>query len=338
VERALESAELKQEVEQRRKLQLMKNAEVKLIGSSEVLRKLRNEVKIIGQTDVTILIEGETGVGKEVVARAIHAHSHRADRPFIAINCAAIPRELFESELFGHKKGAFTGADSDQLGKFQLAHRGTLFLDEVGEIPPEVQSKLLRVIEEKSFYPLGSNNLVRVDVRIIGATNADLGKMVEKGRFRRDLYFRLNVYTLKIPPLRERPEDILTLTKYFIKIYNLKFNKSVRSISPEAKALLLELPWKGNIRELRNTIERAVLFSSGNQIRKEDLAFVEAARPAREPGGLIELPEEGIDLEELEKHLIRQALEMAKYNKTRAARLLNISPPTLYYRLQKYGL
>ncbi|RMF58100.1 MAG: AAA family ATPase, partial [Calditrichaeota bacterium] len=314
------------------------NAEIQLIGSSEIVRKLREEVKVIGATDVTVLIEGETGVGKEVAARAIHAHSQRAERPFIAINCAAIPRALFESELFGHKKGAFTGADSDQPGKFRLAHGGTLFLDEVGEIPREIQSKLLRVLEEKTFYPLGSNTLVHVDVRIICATNADLSKLVEEGKFRRDLYFRLNVYTLKIPPLRERPEDILSLTKYFIKMYNLKFSKSVRSLTPEAKALLLELPWKGNIRELRNTIERAVLFAKGKQIRKEDLAFVEAHQPVRRPASVFELPEEGIDLEELEKNLIKQALEMAKYNKTRAARLLNISPPTLYYRLQKYGL
>ncbi|MDQ7065657.1 MAG: sigma-54 dependent transcriptional regulator [candidate division KSB1 bacterium] len=337
IERALESVEIRKELEQRKRLQLLENEEIKLIGSSESMRKLKNEIKIVGETDATVLIQGETGTGKEVVARAIHAASPRAAGSFIAINCGAIPKELFESELFGHKRGAFTGADKDQIGKFQLAHRGTILLDEIGEIPLDVQAKLLRVIEEKSFYPLGSNELVRVDVRIIAATNRDLKKEVENGLFREDLYFRLNVYAIHIPPLRKRPEDIISLAMHFMELFNIKFGKKFKRISPEAKAILLQLPWTGNVRELRNTIERIILFESGTVIKKEHLYFIEKPHPEKKSKTMFELPEEGIDLEEVEKNFIKQALELAKYNKTKAARLLRLSPPTLYYRLQKYG-
>ena len=338
IDRALESVEIRKELERRKRLQLLENQEIKLVGSSEAMRKLKAELKILGETDATVLIQGETGTGKEVVARAIHAVSPRAAGPFIAINCGAIPKELFESELFGHKRGAFTGADKDQIGKFQLAHHGTILLDEVGEIPLDIQAKLLRVIEEKSFYPLGSNDLVRVDVRIIAATNRDLKKDVEAGRFREDLYFRLNVYTIHIPPLRKRPEDIISLAHHFMEFYNIKFGKKFKSISPEAKAILLQQPWKGNVRELRNTMERIILFGKGTQIKKEHLYFIEQPRQERRAKVQFELPEEGIDLEEVEKNFIKQALELAKYNKTKAAKLLRLSPPTLYYRLQKYGI
>jgi transcriptional regulator with PAS, ATPase and Fis domain len=292
----------------------------------------------VGNSDATVLIEGETGTGKELVARAIHACSPRASGPFVAINCGAIPKDLMESELFGHKKGAFTSAQKDQIGKFQLAHQGTLLLDEVGEMPSDAQIKLLRVLEEQEFYPVGSSELVRVDVRIIASTNKNLKERMEQKLFRDDLFFRLNVYKIHIPPLRKRPEDIICLAEHFVKQFNLKFGKDFQEISAGAKEILLKYPWKGNVRELQNVIERVILCEEGRVVKKEHLSFIEPPSPAQWPTNPFQLPEGGIDLEEVEKNLIRQALELAKYNKTKAAKLLRLTLPTFYYRLQKYGL
>jgi len=336
--RALEAAEMRRELEQRRHLQLAKNVEYKIVGSSPALNKIRNDIEIAGKAETIVLIQGETGTGKELVARAIHAGSAFASGPFVAINCGAIPKDLVESELFGHHKGAFTGAQKDQMGKIQLAHHGTLLLDEISELPVESQSKLLRVLEEQAFYPVGSSDLVRVDVRIIASTNRNLAALMERQLFREDLFYRLNVFQIAIPPLRERREDILELAAYFIEAYNQKFGKNFQTLNAGAKAILLEYPWKGNVRELRNLIERIILAEKGATIKKEHLRFLANASPAPLAESSFHLPDRGLDLEEMEKSLMRQALKIAKWNKTRAAKLLHLSPPTFYYRLVKYGL
>lgn len=339
INRALESSDLRQELEHRRHLQLEVNKEYRFIGNSPSIKKIRKEIEVVGKTDTTVLIEGETGTGKELVAREMHACSSRASGPFVPINCGAIPKDLIESELFGHKKGAFTGAQKDAVGKMELASHGSLLLDEVGELSYQAQIKLLRALEQREFYPVGSTELVKVDVRVIASTNRNLVEMVEQGRFREDLFFRLNIYTIVIPPLRERKEDIITLAESFIRDYNIKFGKEISEITSEAEEVLLNHPWKGNVRELRNVIERVVLFAEDTKIMKEHLSFISHIFPdSKSHGEEFELPYGGIDLEELEKKLMVQALERSKWNKTKAAKLLNLSTPTFYYRLEKYGL
>lgn len=338
IRQALESSEMRRELEQRRKLQLAKNVEYRILGTSAGIDKVREEILIVGKEDATVLLEGETGTGKELVARALHAASPRASGPFVAINCGAIPKELMESEMFGHQRGAFTGAQKDQLGKFQLAHHGTLLLDEISELSAEAQSKLLRAVEAQEFYPVGSAEMVRVDVRIIAATNRNLREMVERKLFREDLFFRLNVYVMALPPLRERQKDILVLAEHFIAYFNQKFGKNFQTFSPEAKAILLEHSWPGNVRELRNLIERITLYEKGTVITKEHLRFLAPAAPVTSAEISLQLPDNGIDLEEMEKSLMLQALRKAKWNKAKAAKLLHLSAPTFYYRLEKYGL
>ena len=268
----------------------------------------------------------------------MHSASTRAEKPFVALNCGAIPDELIESELFGHKKGAFTGAHKDSEGKFRLAHRGTLLLDEIGELSSAAQVKLLRVLEEHSFYPVGESQLVKVDVRVIASTNRNLDELVKQGKFREDLLFRINVYPIHIPPLRERPKDIIPLTEFFAEQYSSKANKKKVKFSEGAKELLMQHAWKGNVRELRNVIERVVLFTESSTIMKGDLNFMEFASPPKSKAGVITLPEIGMPLEEVEKSLLLQALELAKHNKSKAAKLLNLTPPAFYYRLEKYGI
>jgi len=338
IEQALESSEIRRELEQRRKLQLVKNIEYKIVGASAAINKIKKEIQIVGKEEATVLIEGETGTGKELVARALHASSPRASGSFVAINCGAIPKELMESELFGHAQGAFTGAQKDQIGKFQLAHRGTLLLDEISELSPEAQTKLLRAVEEQEFYPVGSNELVRVDVRIIASTNKNLKELVERKSFREDLFFRLNVYVMALPPLRERSEDIIQLAEHCIEYFNQKFGKKFRAISSEARAILLAHRWPGNVRELRNLIERIILFGEGTVIKKEHLRFLQTSAPSIPEETSFQLPENGMALQAVEKSLILQALKKAQWNKTRAAKLLKLSPATFYYRLKKHGL
>jgi two-component system NtrC family response regulator len=338
ITRALESSEMRRELEQRRKLQLAKNVEYKIVGAGAAIDKIRKEIQVVGKADATVLLEGETGTGKELVAWALHAASPRASGLFVAINCGAIPKELMESELFGHERGAFTGAQKDQIGKFQLAHHGTLLLDEISELSPEAQTKLLRAVEEQEFYPVGSAEMARVDVRIIASTNRNLREMVERKLFREDLFFRLNVYAMALPPLRGRAEDILILAEHFIAYFNQKFGKNFQTISPEAKEVLLEHSWPGNVRELRNLIERLILYEEGTAITKQHLRFLTSAAPVTPAETTFLLPDNGIDFEELEKRLMLQALKKAKWNKTKAAQLLHLSPPTFYYRLEKYGL
>ena len=335
---AVESSALRGELRNRRALQAEDNRKSELLGTSAAIEQIRREIDNVGPTDATVLIQGETGTGKELVARAIHSASERATGPFVAVNCGAIPRELFEAELFGHRKGAFTGADSGSSGKILMADKGTLLLDEVGELPLEAQVKLLRALEEQEFYPVGSNELVRVDTRVIASTHRDLGEMVEAGDFREDLYFRLNVFQIVIPPLRERPDDIAVLAESFLKRFRRKFRKEIDSVSDAALDALASYPWKGNVRELRNVLERAVLSATTAKIDKElvDRMLGRHATP-QVSNGVIHMPNEGIDLEEVEKELMRQALEKTGGNKSKAARLLNLSPATFYYRLDKHG-
>ena len=338
IEQALYTSEMRSEVEQRRNLQLDTNRRFQLLGSSEAIERVRNDIVKVGPTDATVLIKGETGTGKELVARGLHAASGRASGPFVAINCGAVPKDLFEAEFFGHRKGAFTGADTPAVGKLRLAHKGTLLLDEIGELPLTAQVKLLRALEERQFYPVGGQELVAVDTRVVACTHRDLEDMVEEGRFREDLYFRLNVYQIDLPPLRDRGEDVLGLARHFLNTFNLKFQKEFQDFDEGARALLLEYSWKGNVRELRNVIERVVLAEQGRTITEEHLDMLRRGSRRSKSWTSFELSDEGIDFEEVEKRLLMQALERTGGNKSRAARLLRMSPPTFYYRIEKYNL
>lgn len=292
-------------------------------------------VRRIAPSDATVLIQGETGTGKELVAAAIHFNSPRRMMPFLAVNCASLHEELLESELFGHEKGAFTGADRQRVGRFEQAHGGTLFLDEVGDMSPRLQAKVLRVLQERSFERLGGSRTIQVDVRIVAATNKDLRKALEQGMFRKDLYYRLSVVPIQLPPLRERAEDILPLARFFVRKYGHPQGDSPTGIHPEAEEALMRYPWPGNVRELENVIERAMVVARGPFIELGDLMLREAL-----PGSLgrVQLPPEGVRLEEVEKSLIIQAMERSRGVQRKAAKLLGISPRALHYKLRKHGI
>ncbi|HZP02538.1 MAG TPA: sigma 54-interacting transcriptional regulator [Terriglobia bacterium] len=303
-----------------------------IIGESAALKRILNQVETVAPTGSTVLIQGETGTGKELIARAIHSLSDRHERTFVKINCAAIPTGLLESELFGHEKGAFTGAISQKIGRFELAHGGTLFLDEVGDIPLEIQPKLLRVLQEQEFERLGATRTIRVDVRIVAATNRDLSKMVEERQFRSDLYYRLNVFPIVVPPLRERPEDIPILVRYFAQRLARRMNKHIETIPSDAMRALTLYPWPGNIRELENFIERAVILSKGSklEIPLSELKNSEEAFSA-----------ETMTLEEAERRHILQALNETKWvigGPRGAAARLGMKRTTLHSRMQKLGI
>lgn len=312
-----------------------------IIGNSKATLELKEKIKKIATSQSsTILIQGESGTGKELVARAIHFESNRASEPFVAVNCSAIPDTIFESELFGHEKGAFTDAINKHQGYFELADGGTIFLDEISEMNYNMQAKFLRVIEEKSVRRVGGNENISVDVRIVAATNQDLETLVNQGKFREDLYYRLNVVTVSLPPLRRRETDVILLADYFLKKYNQEFKKEFSYIDEKAKEILLQHNWPGNVRELKNLIERIVLMNQGNTIRPEHLHEINQSYRNNNNGFLknIEIPESGIDLEEIELTLIKKALEAAGNNQTKAAKLLNISRDTLRYRMKKFNL
>ncbi len=313
-----------------------------IIGKSPAMRRVFEMLPRIARAPSNVLITGESGTGKELVARAIHRLSPRKDKPFIAVNCGGIPPNLLESELFGYKAGAFTGATRDKEGLFQKAHQGTIFLDEIGEIPPEVQVKLLRVVQEKVVMPLGATKEVKVDVRIISATNRDLEKEVLAGNFREDLYYRLNVISLHLPPLRERKEDIPLLVEHFLRKYAQKMGKEIEGISDFALKALLEYDFPGNVRELENIIERSVALETGPLILPESLALSRRKEKENSQDFEIKLPPEGLDLEEflarIEISLLKQALARTGGNKTEAARLLGLNFRSFRYRLAKYGL
>ncbi|MCB6993440.1 sigma 54-interacting transcriptional regulator [bacterium 210820-DFI.6.37] len=310
-----------------------------IIGNSPQMEQLKKMIYSIAHSTVTVLICGETGTGKEMVARAIHATSPRASAPLIEINSAAIPENLFESEMFGYDDGAFTGAKKGgMLGKFELADKGTLFLDEIDQIPYHIQPKLLRALQEKSIDKLGGNSR-DIDVRVIAATNKNLKQLVREGKFREDLYYRLNVIVLEIPPLREHKEDIPLLAAHFIKGYNNTFNKKIEGVSPEAMRRLYSYSWPGNIRELQNAIERAAVVTQSRLLQPEDFGGL-AAEPSM--GKKVrEETAEIVPLEQVkcraEKEAIARALKLAK-NKTEAAEALGITRPALYYKMEKYGL
>jgi transcriptional regulator with PAS, ATPase and Fis domain len=295
--------------------------------------------KVAASESTTVLVRGESGVGKEVVARAIHARSARAEFPFLEINCTALPETLLESELFGHEKGAFTDARERKRGLLELGDRGTVLLDEIGDLPPGAQAKLLRFLETRTFKRVGGVRDLSVDARIIASTNKDLEAAVRDGSFRRDLFFRLNVVPITIPPLRERPEDVAPLAKYFVQQLSAALRRPAREISRAALAMLERYAWPGNVREVKNVIERALILEEGGAILPEHLP--DALKPGAraldlEPG--LSLPAGGIQLEELEKDLIRQALSRTHGNKTRAAELLGLTRDTLRYRVEKYAL
>jgi two-component system response regulator HydG len=311
-----------------------------LVGSSEAMKKVLEQVRKVAATDATALVLGESGTGKELVARAIHDGSARRERPFVSVSCAAIPEGLLESELFGHEKGAFTGAVRRKLGRFELAHEGTLFLDEVGELPPSVQVKLLRVLQERRFERVGGEETVEVDVRLVSATNRDLAARVKEGLFREDLYYRLDVVAIRLPPLRERPGDVEELALHFLARAGPRLGRAaVKDFTPESMEILRRHAWPGNVRELENVVEQALVFAEGDLVTPAELpdalrrAPLAAALPV--PAGDRGLTEV---LEDLERQLILAAYERAKGVKAETARLLGIKPSALYYKLEKYGI
>jgi len=309
-----------------------------IIGRSPALESLIRSARMIAATDVTVLIKGETGTGKEVLASAIQKDSNRFDKPFITLNCAALPEGLVESEIFGHKKGAFTGAVTDKQGLFQAADGGTLFLDEINSLPLSIQSKLLRFLESGECLPVGSTKPYHVNVRVIAATNSDLNKLIETGEFRRDLYFRLNVVPLEIPTLHQRAEDIEMLTRHFFAHFAETHSLQAPTLSKHALKTLCNYKWPGNVRELRNLCERLSILLAGRVIEPENLPH-EFTRSSDDAVSVaFKLPESGLQLDELEANMIHQALTRTNGNRSKSARLLGISRDTLLYRIQKHGL
>ena len=323
----VENKYLKEQLEEKYK-------DIHIIGNSKAIKEVLSTVSRVAKTKSTVLVKGASGTGKELVARAIHALSDRADQRFIPVSCAALPETLFESELFGHERGAFTGAIKRREGRFELADGGTLFLDEVGDIPLETQVKLLRVIESQEFDRLGGKETLKVDVRIISATNQDLERKIREKSFREDLYYRLNVISILIPPLRERKEDILLLVDHFIKKANQKCGRSIRGITPEVKDIILNYDWPGNVRELENVIERGVVLSRTDVIDKGDLPYF----------GLVSdksfehIPPASLSLKDVEKDHILRVLKEANWNLNKAAEILGIHRNTLRLKMREYGI
>ncbi|MBC7906409.1 MAG: sigma-54-dependent Fis family transcriptional regulator [Rhodospirillaceae bacterium] len=304
-----------------------------MVGASPALRRLQTTIGKVAITDAPVLITGESGTGKELAAVSIHKRSPRAMGPFVPINCAALPKALIASELFGHEKGAFTGADQRRIGRLQAADRGTVFLDEIGDLPMDLQAHLLRFLQESTIDRIGGVHPIKVDVRVVAATNVPLRKAVAEGRFREDLYFRLNVLTIEMPPLRERGEDIDPLVAHFVAKFCRDAGKTTRSLSPDAAALLRRYAWPGNIRELIATIRRAVVMADGDTIRPEDLAL-----PAADDGNLTGLISLDAARRGAEESLIRQTLATHRHNVKRTAEHLGVSRVTLYRLLDKYGI
>ena len=312
-----------------------------IIGDSPQMKEVFTTIRKVARSNATVLVLGETGVGKELVAEALHLNSSRADQPFVKMNCAALHENLLESELFGHERGAFTGAERQRTGRFELANGGTLFLDEIGNMSLSTQVKVLRVLQEREFERLGGSRTIKVDVRLIAATNSNLEEAIIAGEFREDLYYRLNVVTLKVPPLRERKDDILPLAKHFIDEFAHEVKKDLRGIDPGAVRLLQRHTWPGNIRELKNAIERAVLMCEQSYIRQEDLHLLsQPGHSAQEAAGNINLrlPPNGIQLEELEKLAILEALRINSWVQKDAARFLGISSRVMNYKVAKYEI
>ncbi|GFE56448.1 sigma-54 dependent transcriptional regulator [Geobacter sp. AOG1] len=339
IKKALETSDLRREVARLRSEQ-KKIGPPQIIGNSKHMKNVLEMMDKVAKSDATtVLIQGESGTGKELVAKWIHYESSRAEKPFVAINCAAVPATLLESELFGHEKGAFTDAKATKKGLFELADGGTVFLDEIGDMEMGMQAKLLRFLEDRTFRRIGGSKVMSVDVRIVSATNKDLLKAIDDKSFRNDLYYRLQVIPIYLPPLRERKDDILLLAKYFIEHYCKEFNKHVRGISNMAEKLLVEYHWPGNIRELKNVIERALILGSEETLLLEHLPLEIVARASSTvaPVATFKLPPEGVDIEEVEKELIRQALEISDWNQSKAAKKLSLGIDAFRYRMKKFG-
>ena len=317
-----------------------------IIGTSEAIKNVFRFVRQVADSPkTTVLIRGETGTGKELVARAIHNNSDRSKNPFIEVNCSAFQETLLEAELFGHEAGAYTDAKERKKGLVELSHEGSFFLDEIGDMNLGLQSKVLKVIEEQVFRRVGGTKQISVDTRIISATSRDLEKLVSEDRFRQDLYYRLNVAMVELPPLRDRDEDIILLAEHFVGVYNAEFKRNIRGLLPEVKSLMMRYSWPGNVRELKNVIERAVLFEKGEYISTESIRIIyaavnpEAAKTVTQlTAQQTEISEEGISLDEIEKSFIQKALESAKGNQTRAAQMLGISREKIKYRMKKHNL
>ena len=340
IRKALENSDLRREVAGLR-------SEHKKVGPPTIVGKGKHMQHVLAMMDrvakseaSTVLVQGESGTGKELVAKWIHYESSRADKPFVAINCAAVPSTLLESELFGYEKGAFTDAKTLKKGLFELADGGTVFLDEIGDMELSMQAKLLRFLEDRTFRRVGGSKVISVDVRIISATNKDLLKAVEEKSFRNDLYYRLQVIPIFLPPLRERKEDIVILANHFIESFNKEFNKKIKGLSAAAEKMLTDYSWPGNIRELKNVVERAIILGGEDSLMLEHLPMEIAAQSAVPASGqttVFKLPPEGVDIEEVEKELIRQSLEVSDGNQSKAAKMLNLGIDAFRYRMKKFG-
>lgn len=346
VERALKNHDLRRQVDILQE-RLVDEQSVHILGNSEQLQSILQFAEMIARgDDTTVLILGESGTGKELIARYLHQKSPRANGPFVSVNCGAIPRELAENELFGYEKGAFTGAtEKVKHGRFEMAHRGTILLDEVGELSLEMQVKLLRVLQEKKFYRLGGSREVSINVRVIAATNRDLEKLIEEGKFREDLYYRLNVATITTPPLRERPDDILLLATAFVREFSRKFGKKIAGFTPEAVELLQSYEWKGNVRELRNVIERVTLLEATDIISRDSLKFLRGSTTTHTPAvstkellpgqHQLVISRQGTPMSDVVRDLITQTLKITGGNQLQAARILGISRAKLRYRIEQ---
>jgi DNA-binding NtrC family response regulator len=336
VQKALETTRLRREVKALRASRSEPYAVHRIVGDSAPMTSLKALLqKVAASPASTVLLRGESGTGKDLAAKTIHYNSDRSAKPFMNITCSALPDALLESELFGHERGAFTDARQQKIGLLESAEGGTVFLDEIGEMVPALQSKLLRFLEEKAFKRVGGSGDVRVDVRVIAATNRDLEEAVKKGSFREDLYYRLNVMQIVMPSLREHPSDVPLLVAYYVDVFNREFRKTIRGAAPEALELLKAYRWPGNIRELRNVVERAMLLAEGEWLTAE-LLPVTAARAST--AQTMELPEEGVNLETLERELVTQALRRTGGNQTKAAALLGLNRDQIRYRIEKFGL
>ena len=334
VEKALETSRLRREVRALRSTQGRDYSVDAIIGASPAMTAIKRLIARVASSPAsTVLLTGETGTGKDLAAKAIHYNSDRASRSFVNITCSALPEQLLESELFGHERGAFTDARQQKRGLFETADGGTVFLDEIGEMTPGLQAKLLRFLEEKTFKRVGGLADVRVDVRVVAATNRDLEKEVKAGKFREDLFYRLQVMPITLPPLRERKGDVVLLANFYIDQFNREFRKKIRGLSPQAVSLLEQYQWPGNVRELRNAIERAMLLVDRNTLEPEDFTLTRTVSPVE-----FVLPPEGVNLEEVERQLLVQALERSGGNQTHAAQLLGINRDQVRYRIEKFGL
>jgi DNA-binding NtrC family response regulator len=338
VRRALEQVEIQTETRAFRDTIDRKGAFENMVGHSQALLRVLDQAVRVAPTNSTILIQGETGTGKELVARGIHVHSKRSGKPFVTLNCGAIPRELLESELFGHMRGSFSGAVMDRKGKAEAAHGGTLFLDEIGEMPLELQVKVLRLIQEGEIEKVGASANTKVDIRLIAATHRRLPEMVQNGTFREDLYYRLNVIPLSLPNLRQRPEDIPELVRYFFARSCVKHSREDLVLPERLHGRFSAYRWPGNVRELENTIERIVVLTQRCEVGVNDLPSFLQHQPASLEAIRLDLPSTGISLSRLEKDLLLRALEKSNWNQSQAARYLSLSRKTLIYRMRKFGL